>query len=99
MEGNLAPRGRHHGLEREQNAAVVQRGNDLVRRAHIFLAQRLKFDVRPVGDEGAAPLGLRGVERFLRMGEDLGDGAGMAWRCQARFGAAWQSGHGLAGSG
>ena len=51
--------------------------------AHVLAAQRLALEIRPIGLERAAPLGLGGVERLLRAGQDLVHGARVARRGDA----------------
>ena len=47
-----------HRLVGQQDAPLVERGDDLVGRAHVLAAQRLALEVRPIGAERAAALGL-----------------------------------------
>ena len=78
--GNFRQSWLNDRFEGEQDAPLVQRGDDLVGGAHVFLAHRLAFDVGPIGDKRAAPLRLGGIERFLRVRQNLIDGPGMARR-------------------
>ena len=84
VERGLARAGLDDRLEGEHDAPLVQRRDDLVGRLDVFLAHRIALDVRPVGDERAAPLGLGGIERFLRVRENFIDRARMTRRRDRR---------------
>ena len=71
---------RSHGLVGEKNAPLVERGDDLVGRAHIVAAQRFALDIGPVGQERAATPGLGGVEALLRAGKNFRHAAGVTRR-------------------
>ena len=72
-----------HRLERQQDAPLVERADDLVGRPHVLAAQRVALDVRAIDLERAVALGLGVVERLLRAGEDFRHGAGVARRGDA----------------
>ena len=65
VEGDLAALGLDHRLKGERDAPLVERGDDLVGRAHAVAAQRVALHVRPIGGERAVPLVPRGMQRIL----------------------------------
>ena len=86
VEGDFAAFRFDHRLEGERDAPFVERGDDLVGRAHAVAAQRVAFDVRPIGGKRAVPLGARGMQRILRAAEDFRHGAGVTRRGHAADG-------------
>ena len=72
-----------HRLERDQDAALVERGDDLVGRAHVLAAHRVTLDVRTIELERALTLGLGGIERLLGARKDFRHGLGVARRGDA----------------
>ena len=86
VEGDVAAFRLDHRLEGERDAPLVERGDDLVGRAHAVAPHGVALDVRPVGDEGAVALGARGMQRVERAREDFRHRAGVARRGHAADG-------------
>jgi hypothetical protein len=71
MKGYPTRDGFDHRLKRQQDAPFVQRGDDLVGRAHVVPAQRVAFDVGPIDLVRTQALGLGAIERLLRARQQL----------------------------
>ena len=65
VERRLARARSHDRLERRDDAAVVQRGDDLVGDADVDAALRVALDIGPPQPERAGTAALGGIQRFL----------------------------------
>ena len=78
IEGSLLRVRLHHRLERDHEAAVVQRGDDFVGDADVDAPLRLALDIRqPAGERARAPA-LGAFERLLRAADHVIGGARIA---------------------
>ena len=78
VERGLARARLHHRLERRHDAALVERGDDLVGDADIDAALRVALDIGPPQRERAGAAALGAVERFLGAVDRLIGVAGVA---------------------
>ena len=83
MEGDAARERFDDRLEGGNDAALVQRADDGVARAHVLAAHRLALGIGTEHFERAAPPQLSGAERFVDPGEQFVNGLGVARRHDA----------------
>ena len=98
VESGITRAGIHHRLERHGDAAIVERGDDLVGDANIHPALGIALDIRPPQRKrtGATAFGerrafLRAVDRFIRAASVTRHGDGADRGCYRERAPIWSA--------